>query len=67
MFAQSEINARRSLGVLLGGPVGPSRELQSAPVVCALLRGSPEPYACLRAKLKLVASITALFRVGHHR
>ena len=66
MFAQSEINARRPLSGLLGGPSGPSRAMQPA-VVCALLRSSPEPYACLRAKSKLVvASVTALLRVGHH-
>ena len=38
MSTASQVNAYRSIGVLLGGPFAPQCSIERKPVICALLR-----------------------------
>ncbi len=67
MSAASQVNAFRSVGVLLGGPFAPQRSIEPKPVVCALLRPR-ERLAVAAGQMHSIgsASVTTHEVVGHY-
>ena len=67
MSVANQVNALRTVCVLLGGPFAPQRAIQPQPVACALLCSRPRLADAVGAMHSIgSASVDIHEAVGHH-